>query len=107
MRLGEQKVNITKDTLASKIYTHNTINERHRHRYEFNNNFLKDFENHGMIFSGISADQQKTIEIIELKNHPFFIGCQYHPEFGCKPRNVDPIFTHFLLASLNKQNKKK
>ena len=84
MRLGSYEARLKKDTLICKIYNTQKINERHRHRYEVNINFRKEFEKKGMIFSGLSPDN-KLPEIIELNNHPWFIGVQFHPEFKSRP----------------------
>ena len=80
MRLGSYEARLKKGTLINNIYNSTKINERHRHRYEVNINFKEEFEKKGMIFSGLSPDS-KLPEIIELKNHPWFIGVQFHPEF--------------------------
>ena len=74
------------------------IFERHRHRYEVNINYLKDFEKNGMIFSGLSPDN-KLPEIVELKNHPWFIGVQFHPEFKSRPLLPHPLFSSFIKAA--------
>lgn len=99
MRLGAYPCNIKKDTLAHKIYGAEAISERHRHRYEFNNHFLKDFEKHGMFASGINP-QAKLVEIMELKNHPFFIGVQFHPEYRSTVANPHPLFVNFVEAAI-------
>ena len=75
-----------------------SIFERHRHRYEVNNQFLNSFEKKGMFFSGMSPDN-KLPEIIELKNHPWFIGVQFHPEFKSRPLNPHPLFSSFIKAA--------
>ena len=104
MRLGSYEARLKKDTKISKIYNSLTIRERHRHRYEVNINYKEDFENKGMIFSGISPDN-KLPEIIELKNHPWFIGVQFHPEFKSRPLAPHPLFSSFIKAA--KINSKK
>ena len=104
MRLGSYEARLKKDTKISKIYNTVKINERHRHRYEVNINYKKDFENKGMIFSGLSPDN-KLPEIIELENHPWFIGVQFHPEFKSRPLSPHPLFSSFIKAS--KINKRK
>ena len=73
------------------------ISERHRHRYEFNNNFKKILESKGMIMAGINPEKD-LVEIIELKNHPFFVGVQFHPEFKSRPTRPHPLFTEFIKA---------
>ena len=98
MRLGSYPCNIAKDTLAFKIYGQANINERHRHRYEFNNTFLKLFQEKGMVTSGINPELG-LVEIVELPNHPFFIGVQYHPELKSTVENPQPIFVHFIKAA--------
>lgn len=107
MRLGEQKCNLTnKNTMAYKLYKNTTIFERHRHRWEFNNNYISDFEKQGFVFSAFSADKEKTVEIIELSNklHPFFFGVQYHPEFNCHCYNIDGAFYGFINAAIKNKN---
>ena len=81
-----------------KIYNSLKIEERHRHRYEVNINYKKDFEDKGMIFSGLSPDN-KLPEIIELKDHPWFIGVQFHPEFKSRPLRPHPLFSSFIKAA--------
>jgi len=104
MRLGNYPCSIKKNTLAYKIYSKSVINERHRHRYEFNNAFIEKFEKNGMIISGINK-KDNLVEIIELKKHPFFIGVQFHPEFASRPLFPHPLFVKFLEAC-NERNKK-
>ena len=98
MRLGMYEARIKKDTKISKIYNSLKIQERHRHRYEVNINFKEDFERKGMIFSGLSPDK-KLPEIIELNNHPWFIGVQFHPEFKSRPLAPHPLFSSFIKAA--------
>ena len=104
MRLGSYEARLKKDTKISKIYKSLKIEERHRHRYEVNINYKEDFENKGMIFSGLSPDN-KLPEIIELKDHPWFIGVQFHPEFKSRPLAPHPLFSSFIKAT--KINSKK
>ena len=106
MRLGSYPCNIKKDSLAYKIYQNTQISERHRHRYEVDINLKKPAENCGLIFSGISPDN-KLPEIIELKDHPFFIGVQFHPELKSKPFSAHPLFVEFIKNALNYQKTKK
>ncbi|HSN08337.1 MAG TPA: gamma-glutamyl-gamma-aminobutyrate hydrolase family protein, partial [Hanamia sp.] len=80
------------------IYGTTEINERHRHRWEFNNRYLKQYEEAGMIASGINPESG-LVEIMELKNHPFFIGVQYHPELKSTVENPHPLFVHFINAA--------
>jgi len=105
MRLGNYEAILKKDSLISKIYNSNKINERHRHRYEVNINFKEDFEKKGMIFSGLSPDNRLP-EIIELKEHPWFVGVQFHPEFKSRPLAPHPLFSSFIKAAKNNSNKK-
>jgi CTP synthase len=104
MRLGSYEAKLKKGTLISNIYKAVKINERHRHRYEVNINFIEEFEKKGMIFSGLSPDS-KLPEIIELENHPWFIGVQFHPEFKSRPLAPHPLFSSFIKAAKNKSNK--
>jgi len=102
MRLGAYPCEIKKKTLASKIYQKNLISERHRHRYEFNNDFRKKLESKGLIFSG-TYKKKDLVEIIELKNHPYFIAVQFHPEFKSKPDQAHPLFREFIRAAAEKR----
>ena len=104
MRLGSYEARLKKDTKISKIYKSLRIKERHRHRYEVNINFKEEFESKGMIFSGLSPDNNLP-EIIELKDHPWFIGVQFHPEFKSRPLAPHPLFSSFIKAA--KINSKK
>lgn len=98
MRLGSYPCEIKENTLAYSIYGKTEIHERHRHRWEFNNKYLQQFEDAGMIASGINP-QSGLVEIIELKNHPFFIGVQYHPELKSTVENPQPLFVNFIKAA--------
>ena len=98
MRLGLYEANLRHNSLIQKIYNTKSIFERHRHRYEVNSNLKNKFENKGMLFSGMSPDG-KLPEIIELKNHPWFIGVQYHPEFKSRPLSPHPLFSSFIKAA--------
>jgi CTP synthase len=97
MRLGAQEVVLGAGTRARDIFAKDTIMERHRHRYEFNNNFLDRFKNAGLRFSGFSRDN--LVEVIELTNHPWFMATQFHPEFTSTPRDGHPLFTGFIRAA--------
>jgi CTP synthase len=97
MRLGAQEVRISHGSLAHAIYGADSIRERHRHRFEFNNNYLQRMMNAGLRFSGFSRDG--LVEIIELPHHPFFVASQYHPEFRSTPRDGHPLFTGFIRAA--------
>jgi CTP synthase len=99
MRLGAYPCVIEKDSLAHQIYGKEEISERHRHRWEFNNRYLSDFESAGMAASGKNPDTG-LVEIIELKDHPFFIGVQYHPELKSTVEEPQPIFVQFIKAAL-------
>ena len=100
MRLGSYDAKLKKNSMIQKIYGKNLIKERHRHRYEVNIAFKDKFEKNGMSFSGLSPDG-KLPEIIELKNHPWFIGVQFHPEFKSRPLAPHPLFSSFIKASKN------
>jgi CTP synthase len=97
MRLGAQEALVKPGTLAHKLYGKDKITERHRHRYEFNNNYLEQLEKKGLVFSGRSSDD--LMEIVELPSHPFFIATQFHPEFTSTPRDGHPLFTGFIKAA--------
>lgn len=98
MRLGAYSCELKKDSLAEKIYGYSPVSERHRHRWEFNNKYLEQFENVGMIASGKNPGTG-LVEIIELQHHPFFIGVQYHPELKSTVENPHPLFVHFIKAA--------
>ena len=100
MRLGLYEARLKDNSLIKKIYRSNFIKERHRHRYEVNINYKDQFEKKGMIFSALSPDK-KLPEIIELKNHPWFIGVQFHPEFKSRPLAPHPLFSSFIKAAKN------
>ncbi|HLW23144.1 MAG TPA: CTP synthase [Steroidobacteraceae bacterium] len=97
MRLGAQEVRLVPGSLAHSIYGRESIFERHRHRYEFNNHYLEDMRNAGLAFSGFSADG--LVEFIELKGHPWFVASQFHPEFTSTPRDGHPLFSGFVRAA--------
>ena len=105
MRLGAYPCEIKQGSLASKIYGSLNVSERHRHRYEFNNKYLDQFEQHGMIASGINPETG-LVEVIELPNHPFFIGVQYHPELKSTVEQPAPLFVHFVKAAKEFHEKK-
>ncbi len=100
MRLGAYPCKLEKKSLSYNAYKKENISERHRHRYELNNSFREKFEKEGLIISGINT-QQDLVEIIELKNHPWFVGCQFHPEFKSKPDKAHPLFAAFISAALD------
>ena len=101
MRLGLYEAKLKHNSLIKNIYKSSFIKERHRHRYEVNNNLKDKFEEKGMIFSGMSPDNLLP-EIIEIKNHPWFVGVQFHPEFKSRPLNPHPLFSSFIKAAKNK-----
>jgi len=105
MRLGSWNCKLNDDSLVHKIYNTNTIDERHRHRYEFNSEYIKEIEENGLIASGINIDTG-LVEIVELKNHPWFIGVQFHPEYKSTVLNPHPLFVSFISAALKNCNKK-
>ncbi|NDF13158.1 MAG: CTP synthase [Proteobacteria bacterium] len=106
MRLGAYPCAIKAGTLAHKVYGSTKISERHRHRYEVNTNYIKSLENVGLLFSGMSPDG-KLPEIVELKDHPWFIGVQFHPEFKSRPFEPHPLFKSFVAAAVTQSKKGK
>ncbi|HOE92198.1 MAG TPA: CTP synthase, partial [Candidatus Cloacimonadota bacterium] len=98
MRLGAYPCILKPDSLAAKIYQKESISERHRHRYEFNNKYRSVIEEFGMKISGLSPDNL-LVEAVEIKDHPFFIGVQFHPEFKSNPETPHPLFRHFIKAA--------
>jgi len=106
MRLGAYPCVLQEDSLALKLYGRKRISERHRHRYEFNNDYVKPFTEKGMVLSGLSPDGS-LVEIMELKDHPWFLGCQFHPEFKSRPMDCHPLFKGFIKAAVqNRQTLK-
>ena len=103
MRLGSFGCTIVSGTIAHDVYQEVEINERHRHRYEFNNKYINDFRNAGLLETGINA-RGNLVEIIELKNHPWFVGVQFHPEYKSTVANPHPIFVNFVKAAMEKSN---
>jgi CTP synthase len=102
MRLGGQECKLTAGSLAHHLYNQDTIVERHRHRYEFNNHYREVFQENGMALSGLSMDES-LVEIIEIPDHPWFLACQFHPEFTSSPRDSHPLFIGFIEAALRHQ----
>jgi CTP synthase len=98
MRLGTYPCSLKENTLAYRVYGAPMIYERHRHRYEFNNEYLEQYERAGMVASGINPETG-LVEIIELPKHPYFIGCQYHPELKSTVENPHPLFVNFVAAA--------
>ena len=103
MRLGTYPCKITKNTITSEIYKDEVIYERHRHRYEVNNKYREVLEKNGLIFSGLSPDNN-LVEMIELKDHPFFVASQFHPEFKSRPWEPAPMFNKFIQSAASSQN---
>ena len=99
MRLGAQVCKLMPGTRARKAYDNEEISERHRHRYEFNNNYLEHLQDAGLVISGLSVDNE-LVEMVELPDHPWFIGCQFHPEFTSQPREGHPLFNSFIRAAI-------
>jgi CTP synthase len=99
MRLGTWPMHLKPGTRGHQLYGANEIRERHRHRYEFNQSYRERMEAAGFIISGTSPDG-KLVELIELRDHPWFLACQYHPEFKSKPTAPHPLFKGFLAACL-------
>ena len=102
LRLGNWPCDLKEGSVASSLYQQSSILERHRHRYEFNNDYREKLEDCGVVFSGVSPDNT-LVEIIEIKDHPFFVGCQFHPEFKSRPNRPHPLFEGFVGASLKYQ----
>ncbi|MBU2705796.1 CTP synthase [Zooshikella marina] len=102
MRLGAQDCLLTEGTKVQQAYGQSVIRERHRHRYEVNNNYLPQLEQAGLVISGRSADKS-LVEIVEVPDHPWYVACQFHPEFTSTPRDGHGLFTHYIQAALAKQ----
>jgi len=103
MRLGQYPANILENSLAFSLYKKSKIQERHRHRYEVNPKFHEKLTKNGLVFSGMSPNK-KLVEIIELKNHPYFIACQFHPEFKSRPQRAHPLFSGLIKAGIKHKN---
>lgn len=101
MRLGAYPCALKENTLACKAYDTEKISERHRHRYEFNNEYTGKLEEKGLVISGTSPSGD-LVEIVEIKDHPWFLGCQFHPEFKSRPMETHPLFKSFIGAALKK-----
>jgi CTP synthase len=102
MRLGAYDCRLRPGTHAAKAYGAEMIRERHRHRYEVNNHYVEMLGDAGMVFSGVNP-QRDLVEIIELRDHPWFVGVQFHPEFQSKPNKAHPLFASFIKAALRYQ----
>ena len=105
MRLGSYPCKLKEGTIAREAYKKDLINERHRHRYEYNNDYRQELEDKGLIISGVSPDDF-LVEMVELKDHPWFLGCQFHPEFKSRPNNAHPIFVSFVQAAIEKRDRR-
>ncbi len=106
MRLGAYPCALAPDTFARNAYGTELISERHRHRYEFNNKYRKSLEDAGLVISGASPDEE-LVEIVEIKDHPWFLGCQFHPEFKSRPMAPHPLFREFIRAAYEQKLKAK
>ncbi len=105
LRLGAYPCVLKEETNASAAYQMDEISERHRHRFEFNNDYREELEKNGLVIAGTSPDNN-LVEIIEIDDHPWFLGCQFHPEFKSKPMKPHPLFRDFISAALlHKQGK--
>src|SRR5690606_30748310 len=98
MRLGAQECRLAEGSIVRSIYGQDVIFERHRHRYEVNNHYRELLEQHGLRFSGVSV-KDDLAEVIELPDHPWFVACQFHPEFTSTPRKGHPLFNAFIRAA--------
>jgi CTP synthase len=105
MRLGSYACDLKKGSKAALAYGKTKIQERHRHRYEFNNAYLEQLEANGMLASGKNP-KTGLVEIIEIKNHPWFVGVQFHPEYKSNVLKPQPLFVDFIQAALDKKNNK-
>ncbi len=105
MRLGGQTCKLLAGTRARDIYGEDEVEERHRHRYEFNNGYRERLEKAGLVISGVSQDE-KLVEVVEIPEHPWFVACQFHPEFTSTPRDGHPLFTSFVAAAKAYHDKK-
>jgi CTP synthase len=104
LRLGSYPCHLLEGTKVYKIYGTDLIHERHRHRYEVNNEYVKDFEAAGMVFGGQAPDKS-VMEMIELPGHPWFVACQFHPEFKSRPNKAHPLFASFIKSALETSKK--
>ncbi|MDD3886657.1 MAG: gamma-glutamyl-gamma-aminobutyrate hydrolase family protein, partial [Victivallaceae bacterium] len=101
MRLGTYPCKLRADSKSISLYRTSEINERHRHRYEFNPKFRAELESAGLVIAGTSPDD-RLVEIVELAGHPYFVGCQFHPEFKSRPRRPHPLFSGLVDAAMKK-----
>ncbi len=102
MRLGAQEAHLRPDSLCARIYGRETISERHRHRYEVNNHYRPGLEEAGLLVAGRSGDD--LVEMVEIPSHPWFVACQFHPEFNSTPRDGHPLFAAFVAAARKHQD---
>jgi CTP synthase len=103
MRLGSYPCKLKEGTIAREAYKKDVVDERHRHRFEYNNIYRDKLEEKGLVISGVSPDDF-LVEMVELKDHPWFLGCQFHPEFKSRPNNAHPIFVSFVKAAIDNRN---
>ncbi len=103
MRLGAYPCSVRPGTRLHECYGRELVDERHRHRYEFNNIYRSEFENAGMLISGTSPDKT-LVEAVELTDHPFYVGVQYHPEFLSRPNRAHPLFKGLVKASITRKH---
>jgi len=104
MRLGLYPITLTEGSVASRVFGAGAIQERHRHRYEVNNDYLRELEKHGLRISGIWP-AKGLVEVVELPDHPWFVAGQFHPEFRSRPWDPHPLFAAFIRAALDHQGK--
>ena len=104
MRLGSYPCRLRSGSRAARIYGTDEVNERHRHRYEVNNKYRDTLEEYGLRCSGLSPDGA-LVELMELPDHPWFIGCQFHPEFQSRPGRAHPLFASFVAAALQRKHR--
>ncbi len=107
MRLGTQECKLLANSLAHEIYATDSIFERHRHRYEVNNNFIEQLKQNGLVVSGVSTGMKGLVEIIELPEHQWFFACQFHPEFTSNPKTGHPLFISYVNSALNNRKRRK
>ena len=105
MRLGSYKCKLVAGTLTQKNYGADVIRERHRHRFEFNNQYMEQFEEAGFRVAGVNP-KRNLVEIMEITDHTWFVGVQFHPEFQSKPRQAHPLFEGFVAAALERRNQR-
>jgi CTP synthase len=99
MRLGAEECRLTPGSKVAEVYGADVVSERHRHRWEFNNDYLERLQAAGLKIAGRSTDHS-LVEVVEVDDHPWFVGCQFHPEFTSTPRDGHPLFTSFVEAAV-------